>query len=137
MRIWEEASWKRKELHLNRWMIIFYCFLLIFRKSSNQSEALKESAPDAKEKISYGIPTFVLHGNLVHFAAYKRHIGFYSGANGIEAFKNELAEYKWSKGAVQFPVDKQLPYELIKEIVEFRVAENMKISEIKPRNKNK
>ncbi|MBB6217773.1 uncharacterized protein YdhG (YjbR/CyaY superfamily) [Anaerosolibacter carboniphilus] len=92
---------------------------------------IKESAPDAEEKISWQMPTFVLHGNLVHFAAHKKHIGFYPGASGIEAFKHKLSEYKGSKGAVQFPIEKPLPYELISEIVRFRVAENIKDAESK------
>lgn len=85
-------------------------------------KVIKESAPDAKEKISYQMPTFVLHGNLVHFAAYKNHIGFYPTPSGIEAFKHELSEYKGAKGSVQFPIEKPLPYQLISKIVKFRVA---------------
>ncbi|MBN3522687.1 iron chaperone [Paenibacillus apiarius] len=88
-------------------------------------KVIKESAPDAKEKISYQMPTFVLHGNLVHFAAYKYHIGFYPAPSGIHAFNDELAEYKGAKGSIQFPIDKPLPYELINKIVQFRVAENI------------
>jgi uncharacterized protein YdhG (YjbR/CyaY superfamily) len=87
---------------------------------------IKEAAPDADEKISWRMPTFVLHGNLVHFAAYKNHIGFYPGASGIEAFKSQLTEYKTSKGAVQFPIGKPIPYGLIGEIVRYRVIENTK-----------
>lgn len=90
---------------------------------------IKTSAPDAEEKMSWQMPTFVLHGNLVHFAAYKKHIGFYPGANGIDVFKHRLSEYKGSKGTVQFPLGKPLPYELISEIVRFRVAENIKRAE--------
>lgn len=86
---------------------------------------IKESAPDAKEKISYQMPTFTLHGNLIHFAAYKKHIGFYPTPSGIDTFKDELSEYKGSKGAVQFPIEKPLPYELISRIVKFRVDENL------------
>ncbi|PKM50464.1 MAG: hypothetical protein CVV02_11020 [Firmicutes bacterium HGW-Firmicutes-7] len=89
-------------------------------------KVIKESAPDAEEKISWQMPTFVLHGNLVHFAAYKNHIGFYPAPSGIDAFKYELSEYKGAKGSVQFPIEKTLPYELISEIVKFRVAENIK-----------
>ncbi|MDF2893041.1 MAG: hypothetical protein K0R80_3408 [Clostridia bacterium] len=85
---------------------------------------IKDSAPDAKEKISYQMPTFDLHGNLVHFAAYKNHIGFYPAPSGIEEFKDELSIYKGAKGSVQFPIEKPLPYELISKIVKFRVAEN-------------
>ena len=85
---------------------------------------IKGSAPDATETISYGIPTFDLNGHLVHFAGYKRHIGFYPTSSGIEAFKEELTPYKSSKGSVQFPLGKPLPTDLIRRIVEFRVGEN-------------
>lgn len=92
---------------------------------------IKESAPDAEEKISYQMPTFVLHGNLVHFAAYKNHIGFYPTPSGINAFKDELSKYKGGKGSVQFPIEKPMPYELISNIVKFRVAENIQQAEDK------
>jgi uncharacterized protein YdhG (YjbR/CyaY superfamily)/predicted GIY-YIG superfamily endonuclease len=85
---------------------------------------INKAAPNAAEKISYGMPTFYLHKNLVHFAAFKKHIGFYPSPSGIEAFKDELSIYKTSKGTVQFPLDKPLPLDLITRIVEFRVAEN-------------
>jgi uncharacterized protein YdhG (YjbR/CyaY superfamily) len=85
--------------------------------------AIHEAAPEAAEAISYQMPTFKLNGNLVHFAAFKKHIGFYPAPSGIERFKDELSPYKWSKGAVQFPLDKQLPLELVKKIVAFRVQE--------------
>ena len=98
-------------------------------------KVIKESAPDAEEKISYQMPTFVLHGNLVHFAAYKNHIGFYPTPSGINAFKDELSEFKGAKGSVQFPIEKPIPYELISKIVKFRVAENIKKSEDKLKNK--
>ena len=98
-------------------------------------KVIKESAPDAEEKISYQMPTFVLHGNLVHFAAYKNHIGFYPTPSGIDAFKDELSEFKGAKGSVQFPIEKPIPYELISKIVKFRVAENIKKSEDKLKNK--
>jgi uncharacterized protein YdhG (YjbR/CyaY superfamily) len=87
---------------------------------------IKESAPGAVEKISYQMPTFYLKGNLVHFAAFQNHIGFYPTPSGIEAFKSEIARYKWSKGAVQFPIDEPMPFDLIHRIVIFRVAENLK-----------
>lgn len=87
--------------------------------------AIKESAPDAKEAISYGIPTFKLNGNLVHFAAWKKHIGFYPTPSGIEAFKKELAPYKQAKGSVQFPIDKPIPFDIVRKIVEYRVKENL------------
>ena len=87
-------------------------------------EAIRQSAPDATEKISYGMPTLCQNGNLVHFAVCKNHIGFYPAPSGIEAFQKELSGYKWGKGSVQFPHDKPLPLELISEIVRFRVIEN-------------
>ncbi|NHC42644.1 hypothetical protein G6549_22230 [Bacillus sp. MM2020_1] len=87
---------------------------------------IKETAPDATEKISYQMPTFVLYGNLVHYAAYKKHIGFYPTPSGIAAFQQDLSEYKSAKGSVQFPLDKPIPFELIREIVKYRVAENLR-----------
>jgi len=92
---------------------------------------IKESAPDAQEKISYQMPTFALHGNLVHFAAYKNHIGLYPTPSGTDAFKIEISEYKSGKGSIRFPIDKPLPYELIRKIVKFRVIENIKKAEDK------
>jgi uncharacterized protein YdhG (YjbR/CyaY superfamily) len=86
--------------------------------------AIKSAAPEATETISYQIPTFYLNGNLVHFAAFKNHIGFYPATSGISAFKDELKEYKSAKGSVQFPLDEPLPIDLIKRIVKFRVKEN-------------
>ncbi len=85
---------------------------------------IKQAAPEATETISYQMPTFVLNGNLVHFAAFKSHIGFYPIPTGIEAFKNELSGYKMGKGSVQFPIDQPMPLELISRIVKFRVDEN-------------
>ncbi len=89
-------------------------------------QVIQESVPEAEETISYGMPTFKLKGNLVHFAAYKKHIGFYPTPSGIENFKEELSPYKSSKGAVQFPLDKPIPLDLLRKIVIFRVQENMK-----------
>lgn len=94
-------------------------------------KVIKEAAPKAKEKISYQMPTFALHGNLVHFAAYKNHIGFYPGANGVATFIEELANYKLLKGTIQFPINQSLPFELISKIVQFKVAENIKKAESK------
>lgn len=82
-------------------------------------------APGATEAMSYQIPTFKLNGNLVHFAAFKKHIGFYPGAAGIAAFQDELAGYKSAKGSVQFPLDQALPLDLVKKIVKFRVIQNL------------
>ncbi len=88
-------------------------------------QTIREAAPEAEETIRYGIPTFTLNGNLVHFAAFKKHIGFYPDPSGIEAFESELSPYKRAKGSVQFPLDKPLPIELISRIVKFRVKENI------------
>lgn len=85
---------------------------------------IKETAPDAKETIGYGIPTFKLNGNLVHFAAFKNHIGFYPTPTGIEEFEKELSVYKQGKGSVQFPLDKPMPLGLISKIVKYRVKRN-------------
>lgn len=86
---------------------------------------IKKTAPLAVEVISYSMPAFKLNGILVWFAGYSKHIGFYPGASGIEAFKNELSAYKWAKGSVQFPIDNPMPISLITKIVKFRVNENM------------
>jgi uncharacterized protein YdhG (YjbR/CyaY superfamily) len=87
-------------------------------------DLVRASAPEATETISYGVPTFVLNGYLVHFGGYRRHIGFYPTSSGIEAFKAELEPYKSSRGAVQFPLDRPMPADLIRRMVEFRVREN-------------
>lgn len=86
---------------------------------------IKAAAPDATEAISYQMPTFKLHGNLVHFAAFKNHIGFYPAPQGIEKFTAELSQYKGSKGAVQFPIDQPVPLDLIRRMVEYRVQDNL------------
>lgn len=88
-------------------------------------QTIKDAAPDAEETINYQMPTFTLHGNLVHFAAFKNHIGFYPTPSGIEAFKDELSAYKGAKGSVQLPIDQPLPLSLIRKIVEYRVKENL------------
>jgi uncharacterized protein YdhG (YjbR/CyaY superfamily) len=98
-------------------------------------KVINEAAPDAIEKISYQMPAFELHGILVYFAAWENHIGFYPTSNGISAFKDELAGYKITKGTVQFPMDKPMPYDLIGRIVKYRAAENKNKYEVKLRNK--
>jgi uncharacterized protein YdhG (YjbR/CyaY superfamily) len=98
-------------------------------------ETIREVAPEASETISYGMPTFQLKGNLVHFAAFKNHIGFYPVPTGIEAFKEELSVYKQGKGSVQFPLDQPLPLELVGKIVAFRVAQNLEKAEAKAKKK--
>jgi len=109
----------------------------IQKKLEELRATIKAAAPDAKEKISYQMPTFDLYGNLVHFAAHKNHIGFYPTPSGIDAFKNELSVYEGAKGSVQFPLDKPLPLKLIRKIVKFRVAENVEKAEIKSSRKNR
>jgi uncharacterized protein YdhG (YjbR/CyaY superfamily) len=98
---------------------------------------IKSAAPDAEEKISYQMPTFAQEGNLVHFAALKNHIGFYPTPSGIDAFEDELAQYRSTKGAVQFPYGEPLPLEVISKVVKFRVAENLKKAELKALKKKK
>lgn len=85
---------------------------------------IREAAPGAKEKISYGMPCFWLNGNLVYFAAMKNHIGFYPTSSGVEAFADKLSAYKTTKGAIQFPLKDPIPYALIAEITRYRVKEN-------------
>jgi len=87
--------------------------------------AIRKAAPSAKEKISYSIPTFYLNGNLVHFAAFTNHIGFYPTSSGIKAFKKELSAYKTSTGTVRFPLDEPLPFRLVSRIVKFRIREQL------------
>jgi uncharacterized protein YdhG (YjbR/CyaY superfamily) len=87
---------------------------------------IKEAAPDAIEKISYGMPGFYQNGMLVWFGCHKNHIGFYPTGEGIETFKDELSAYKFSKGAVQLPLDQPIPYELIRKITRYRVEQNSK-----------
>jgi uncharacterized protein YdhG (YjbR/CyaY superfamily) len=96
---------------------------------------IKAAAPEAVEKISYQMPTFYLNGNLIHFAAFKHHIGLYPAPSGIRAFAKELSVYVGAKGSVQLPLDKPLPLELITRMVEFRVAENLAKAEGKSSKK--
>lgn len=96
---------------------------------------IQKAAPDAEEAIKYQIPTFVLHGNLVHFAAFQKHIGFYPTPSGIETFQNELSAYQSAKGSVQFPLDASVPFGLITKIVKFRVKEAREKAATKSRKK--
>jgi uncharacterized protein YdhG (YjbR/CyaY superfamily) len=89
-------------------------------------DLIREQAPQAQAKISYQMPTFFLNGNLVHFAAYSKHIGFYPTSSGIRAFRSKLSKYKHAKGSVRFSIEEPLPVELIRGIVKFRAKENMK-----------
>jgi uncharacterized protein YdhG (YjbR/CyaY superfamily) len=86
---------------------------------------IHEAAPDAQETISYQLATFTLKGNLVHFGAFKKHIGFYPTPSGTEQFRDELAGYQSAKGSIRFPLDQPIPYDLISRMTKFRVAENL------------
>ncbi len=88
-------------------------------------KTIRQAAPEATEAIKYAIPTFILKGNLVHFAAFTHHIGFYPAPSGIKAFEKELAKYKQGKGSLQFPLDEPMPLELITRIVQYRVKQNL------------
>ena len=88
-------------------------------------QTIKKAAPEAEEAISYQMPTFKLNGNLVHFAAFKNHIGFYPTPSGTKTFKKEISVYRSGKGSIQFPIDKPMPLSLIKKIVKYRVKESV------------
>jgi uncharacterized protein YdhG (YjbR/CyaY superfamily) len=96
---------------------------------------IRKAAPGAAETIKYRMPTFTLNGNLVYFAAFKKHIGFYPIPTGIEAFKKELSVYEQGRGSVQFPLDKPIPFDLISRIVKFRVKENLERANAKGKKK--
>lgn len=96
---------------------------------------IRKAAPRAEEAIKYQIPTFVLDGNLVHFGAFKKHIGFYPASSGVRKFSKELSAFEGGKGTVQFPLDKPIPFSLVGKIVKFRVAENLERAEAKRRKK--
>ena len=98
---------------------------------------IRKAAPEARETIKYRMPTFTLKGNLVHFAAFKNHIGFYPVPTAIEQFKDELSVYQGGKGSIRFPLDKPIPYDLIRRIVEFRVKENLERAEAKAKGKKR
>jgi len=98
-------------------------------------QTIHAAAPEAQETINYAIPTFTLKGNLVHFAAFEKHIGFYPTPSGIERFKEELSAYESAKGSVQFPLDRPIPYDLISTIVKFRLQENLQRAEAKKKGK--
>jgi uncharacterized protein YdhG (YjbR/CyaY superfamily) len=94
---------------------------------------IRKAALDAEETISYQMPTFTLHGNLVHFAAFKKHVGFYPTPTGTQKFQKELAVYKGAKGSVRFPLDEPIPFALIGRIVKFRVKENLERAQARGR----
>lgn len=103
----------------------------IREKLEEMRATIRKAAPEAEEAISYAIPTFRLNGNLVHFAAFKNHIGFYPAPRGIEAFKKELSSYEGGKGTVHFPLDQPLPLPLVTKIVKFRVKDNLERAKAK------
>jgi len=94
-------------------------------------ETIQKAAPEATEKISYALPTFYLQGNLVHFAAFTSHLGFYALPSGNKEFQEELSKYKTGKGSIQFPLNEPMPHTLIEKIVKFRVAENLEKAALK------
>ena len=98
---------------------------------------ISKAAPEAEEAIRYAIPTFILNGNLVHFAGFKNHIGFYPAPSGIEAFKKEVSKYEAGKGTLQFPLDSPLPLNLVTKIVKFRVKQNLEKSKAKKKTSRK
>jgi uncharacterized protein YdhG (YjbR/CyaY superfamily) len=106
-------------------------------KLRSMRETIQKAAPAAEEAISYQMPTFTFHGNLVHFAAFKNHIGFYPVPSGLKAFERELLKFKTGKGSAQFPLDQPLPLTLVTKIVKFRVSENLAKAEAKRKIKTK
>ena len=96
---------------------------------------IKAAAPNAEEKISYQMPTFYLNGNLIHFAAFKNHIGIYPTPSGTEAFKEEISKYQGAKGSIRLPIDEPMPLKLISRIIKFRVAENSQKAKLKGKSK--
>ena len=98
-------------------------------------ETIHKAAPAAEEAIKYGIPTFVLNGNLVHFGGFKNHIGFYPAPQGIKVFEKELSVYEGAKGSIKFPLDKAIPWALVTKIVKFRAEKNMNKVKAKIRRK--
>ena len=96
---------------------------------------IKKAVPKAEEKISYRMPAFAFHGNLVYFAAFKKHIGFFPTSSGIKQFKKELSVYRGAKGSVQFPLDQPIPFGLISKIVKFRIRENLERAKSKQKKK--
>jgi uncharacterized protein YdhG (YjbR/CyaY superfamily) len=107
----------------------------IQKKLQDIRATIKAAAPEAQEKISYQMPTFYLYGNLVHFAAFTNHIGFFPAPSGVQAFKDELSRYETSKGTIRFPLSEPLPLDLVSKITKYRVAENLKKAELKPSKK--
>jgi uncharacterized protein YdhG (YjbR/CyaY superfamily) len=106
----------------------------IQQKLERVRETIKKAVPGTAEKISYQIPAFTLKGNLVYFAAFKKHIGLYPGTTAIKKFEKELSRYEGSKATARFPLDEPLPLGLISKIVKFSVKENLETAEAKGKN---
>jgi uncharacterized protein YdhG (YjbR/CyaY superfamily) len=117
------ASDKKKSQEIDDYITNFPLEIQSLLESLRQT--IRQAAPEAEEAFSYQMPTFKLNGNLVHFAAFQKHIGFYPTPSGIAAFAEELAIYKGGKGSIQFPIDQPLPLNLIAKIVKFRVQKNL------------
>jgi uncharacterized protein YdhG (YjbR/CyaY superfamily) len=96
---------------------------------------IKKAAPQAQEAIKYRMPTFTLHGNLIHFAAYLNHIGLYPAPIAIQKFKKELSPYASAKGSARFPLDQPIPFDLVRRIVKFRVQDNLKRAAVKKKKR--
>lgn len=111
------------------------CSPEVQKKLEQIRQVIQETVPEVEETISYAMPTFRFHGNLVHFAAFTNHIGFYPTPNGIERFKDALSRYKGGKGSVQFPLTEELPLDLIREIVRYRLEENQLKAEQKKKTR--
>jgi uncharacterized protein YdhG (YjbR/CyaY superfamily) len=104
-------------------------FDLEIQKTLNElRDFIKAEVPEAVEKIAYGMPTFSLNGNLVHFAAFKNHYGFFPAPSGIDAFEAELSPYRRGKGTLRFPFNTPIPWELLRKVIRYRAAENIKKS---------
>ena len=121
----------KKSKDINEYISLFPAETQVLLKQLRAT--IKKAAPKAEEVISYGMPAFKLNGMLVYFAAYAKHIGFYPTSSGIAAFKKEISTFNWSKGTVQFPLDKPLPIALITKIVKFRVSFNEEKAMLKKR----
>ena len=111
-------------------------FIPDVQKTLNEIRSfIKREVPEAIEKISYGIPTFYLNGNLVHFAAFKDHYGFFPSPSGIDQFEKELAPYRSGKGTLRFALDKPIPWTILKKVIRFRIKENLIKAEQKRKKK--
>ncbi len=114
-----DTSYKNIDEYINSFPLNIQTMLEKMRQT------IHKAAPEAVEAISYQMPAFKLNGNLVYFAAFKKHIGFYPAPSGIESFKKELSPYITGKGTIQFPLDQTIPFDLVEKVVRYRVKENL------------